>query len=630
MTTVENEQELIKRCEYLQELKATIDDLCELEQRLHQERQDYDDKTGNYNEDSGSDSGEEEEQKPLTKEEIRQQQIQEQKIKKDWDEKINTITNDRKEKQKEYNNITERAIKSFRELCQNPILSSKNRLSAILSFIKYIPDEGYDMLSRWRDSICYARGKEQVKQVDMLCEICKSDIVASHERTMTAVCLYNNLFIDKCYDCFYHIAIDKNVLVNYRVEACRYLFTSGQDKFIQVSQECLLDIIEAITLLSEFRYKIIAGFITKTGLATILNTQKLKVPYNEEFVYALQTAFFYNHHNGVRERILSGQHMLQMDVINEEERRDIADILLEFARNTNYDNDTRADAADVLLRLGPTIKGPNGKESNYAAIAMQIIQELGYSELDGKSVIQRVKTVYRDSQNVHNEEIAKCVNAFLETIVKEKVKRKISIPPFQDVHTKIVELMKEEKTKGSEDDETSEQRGVAMALSRLSIDTATFTSYKVTVADILCLVWAKIQKYKKDKRNVLCQRLLEELREMNGTCSSGYASRLVNVLSEYDSSLKISFEDQILANISGRLQAAIRNCEDEELNESLAIGMMDNAPQKDRDIYLLFVNNQLKVIKTQLYKEFVTDGYISKEDFDVYFTKGFKQWTTVK
>jgi hypothetical protein len=54
--------------------------------------------------------------------------------------------------------------------------------------------------------------------------------------------------------------------------------------------------------------------------------------------------------------------------------------------------------------------------------------------------------------------------------------------------------------------------------------------------------------------------MLQELEEMSGTCSSGFASRLVNIISGYGGfNIRISFEDQIISNFAGRLNAAARD-----------------------------------------------------------------------
>ena len=57
----------------------------------------------------------------------------------------------------------------------------------------------------------------------------------------------------------------------------------------------------------------------------------------------------------------------------------------------------------------------------------------------------------------------------------------------------------------------------------------------------------------------LYTRMLQELEDMSGTCSSGFAARIVNIISGYDNfNIRMSFNDQIIANFTGRLNAAAR------------------------------------------------------------------------
>jgi hypothetical protein len=61
------------------------------------------------------------------------------------------------------------------------------------------------------------------------------------------------------------------------------------------------------------------------------------------------------------------------------------------------------------------------------------------------------------------------------------------------------------------------------------------------------------------------KRLLEELEDMSGTYSSGFLSRLINVLSgfgEFD--IYISWDDQIISNFAGRLNSYARQITDSD------------------------------------------------------------------
>jgi hypothetical protein len=91
----------------------------------------------------------------------------------------------------------------------------------------------------------------------------------------------------------------------------------------------------------------------------------------------------------------------------------------------------------------------------------------------------------------------------------------------------------------------------------------------------------RINDYEEDKLNVLKTRFFEELCDMSDTCSSGHSSRFINVLSTYDSTLKLEWGDQICSNIKGRLNARIRDCEDEELRDMLIVAQTEMAEEDD-------------------------------------------------
>jgi len=62
-----------------------------------------------------------------------------------------------------------------------------------------------------------------------------------------------------------------------------------------------------------------------------------------------------------------------------------------------------------------------------------------------------------------------------------------------------------------------------------------------------------------DIKTELYKRMLQELESMSGTCSSGFASRLVNIISGFGNfNIRISFQDQIISNFTGRLNAKAR------------------------------------------------------------------------
>ena len=520
------------------------------------------------------------------------------------------------EEKKLYVERITRSIKLYKELCLSTTLTAEDKLEVVSSFIRSIPDEGKEMLIRWRDMFPFVSGKERQELVKLLVLIAKSQQIDSHERTITAVTLFNKMQLHVCYACFETIAFDESVAVEYRVEAARYLFGSEEDEYRGMAQECLGDIIDTIQLPSEYRYKIIAGFISKTGVASYLNKTKIKVPYDEEFVYGLQHIFFDNEKNDDDERILSGQHLLQMSaqVAPPEEKITVGDALLAIAKDTNRKENVRADAADVVLRLGHT--------SEQMELARKIIGELGFSAVDASSsnIMDRVRTIYTNSQNIHDEKISKTVATFIEKMVKDT---SVRLRPFHEVHQEITDLVR------SKNLEASKRFNAFKALNRVSVDTAVFTSYNITISEILIHVWIRMQRYEGEIRLLLDDRLVEELIEMGSTCSSGHAGRFVNVLSTVDADLRITYDVQIIANVAGRINAKIRDTEDQDLKASISMGMIPNAEKDDRDAYNVFIKDTIAVVKKDMYNEFVSEGHVTDKEFGEYFAKAIEQWVKV-
>lgn len=87
------------------------------------------------------------------------------------------------------------------------------------------------------------------------------------------------------------------------------------------------------------------------------------------------------------------------------------------------------------------------------------------------------------------------------------------------------------------------------SLERIEIDAS-----DLNIASLLCKVWKRIKC--SEHRSELVTRLRQELEEMNGKCSSGIATRIVNVLSGFDGEvgIKINIADEIRAIWNFRLQ----------------------------------------------------------------------------
>ena len=360
---------------------------------------------------------------------------------------------------------------------------------------------------------------------------------------------------------------------------------------------------------------------------------------NDYYLHHVCLSFLYNQDNPISYRILASQCLLQKCELDEPDP--IIHVLIGFAQDETVDYNLRADSADVVLRLGPDAE----KE-----IARDIIMALGRQDLKG------TVSVYRNQQNVHTDEIDEStieIIEFLSTIRIGKI-------TFDDIEAKL---------KAEPDDR------ITVALNRINMDRALYSKFNYTVENILLRVWVYVQKYEDaEGKATMMERIHQELREMAGTCSSGFSSRLCNVISGFsDVNLRISWCDQIIANFEGRLNARardivadfpenqvetivemylkedtllsiqqtidaaaevitreeiIQNNRDVAIEEYSANVMIEMAEEpdnyQDRKHSLHFIRTNLSSIREELFTEF--EEFMDPADFDLYFRRAIAHY----
>jgi len=367
----------------------------------------------------------------------------------------------------------------------------------------------------------------------------------------------------------------------YRIEMVMLLMEC--EKYKEEAAKYFKDIITNFSLDSFFRFKIILkvkSYFFKSALWELLHSK--------------ETTYY---------KILCSQHLLKKCDLNSDEKLIVENILLSFATDSELDNNLRADASDTLLHLG-------SDESK--SIAKETIIMLG--KTGGL-------TVYDNAQNVHNTELEESVQkaiefvATLPTIYKEeekedsKCKKKVGTNiDFDFVQSKIHKIIK--------DFDKERISLIEVALRRIEIDRVLYSKYNCTLSFILVKIWSFI--YSHECKDELMERLFQELEEMSGTCSSGYASRLVNIISGFsDFSLRISWRDQITANLTGRLNARIRKLPEETQSKVLDEMTIPSSNYHLRTNFLKFFRENYLSIREEMYQEFCS--HITDTDFDLYF-----------
>ena len=313
----------------------------------------------------------------------------------------------------------------------------------------------------------------------------------------------------------------------------------------------------------------------------------------------------------------------------------------------------RSDAADVLLNLSPT--------KNIQKQAKDIISQLG--EINGN-----VKTIFDNAQNVHNVSIENSVNLVIEFLSE--------FPTLKINNTLITYKIIKQEILNNEDVINGKYNLnlIKKSLDRILLDRRLYTKYNISLKNILIKLWSYITS--NESRDNMIKRLLEELEEMSGTCSSGFASRLVNVISGYDNfNITISWEDQVISNVCARLNYRVKNILNSDsiyFNENKSLELVnfmlklnpenkminveeylkqerdtkifncrkefaDNVVMEmleDSDDYLnkksfsKFLTDHMIIIKNELYSEF--KEHLSSDDFELYFRKGFSKYQGAK
>ncbi len=330
----------------------------------------------------------------------------------------------------------------------------------------------------------------------------------------------------------------------------------------------------------------------------ILSLEKSGVYDSQFFIHNACLDFVKEDKNRTMYRILAGQYLLQHFEKNEKVEKEnsilVQDILIGFATDNDLDYNLRADAADTLLSLG------NGEYKNQARDIIMCLGRIGGNN----------RTIYDNAQNVHASSIEKSVNDVLQqlcTIVPILEINRIQID-YDYVYHEIEDILKEKhftcdkvcknnnteeiKFCGNECKKQFEKEDkIRIALNRIKMDRVLYTNFNNTLSNIFVRLWSYIVE--SEYKDEMVQRLLEELEEMSGTCSSGLASRLVNVISGFDEELtiRISIEDQIVANFSGRLNARAQRILDEDspfytekLNDILELYINSNEKLKNNII----------------------------------------------
>lgn len=154
--------------------------------------------------------------------------------------------------------------------------------------------------------------------------------------------------------------------------------------------------------------------------------------------------------------------------------------------------------------------------------------------------IEEKPTFVNDSQNVHTSS--------LQTNVRQIIDTHFNVDITHQYKTVIKEIEREINIK---------TKSIRKTIKNI---TANFTAL-----NILCHVWQKINHHP-SYRFEMIRRLDEELRDMDHKCTTGIITRLINILSAYDSTivLRLGVEDELRCIWNHKLKQAIEATRDND------------------------------------------------------------------
>ncbi len=270
--------------------------------------------------------------------------------------------------------------------------------------------------------------------------------------------------------------------------------------------------------------------------------------------------------------------------------------LLEICKNQNLSVNIRADASDMLLSYGSS----ENKEE-----AKIILDSLSFDN-------HTIKTIYNNKENVHTSTINKtAINTI--TIIIEDVNKMFQREDIWILTENILQNLIEKyppNFKPLIDNATKAYNRI------MYLDNALYTAYNFNLKNIMNYVWTFINNSNKVSNKVeLEKRLIEEMREMNNTCSSGYLTRFANIFSGFleNGGVFIGWDEQILSIFYGKVNLAITS----SLNKDLILeNLIETENENDKQEFQKLLRTILPDIIESIKIEF--KDHISESDIDLY------------
>ena len=243
---------------------------------------------------------------------------------------------------------------------------------------------------------------------------------------------------------------------------------------------------------------------------------------------------------------------------------DVKLFFLYIGKDETQSVNVRADCLDAIISYSGELK----KE------ASDVINKMGQLYIDNKE-----QTIFTNSQNAHANSIQlSCVASF-----KNLLDYHVPDGNVDEIYQMILLKL---------NDYPDKKEKVINSLKRIIIDPSRLFGF--TLSEILSVVWKEMERQKKYKSE-LETRLIEELFESDDTCTSGFFTRAINILSGFTPAvrIKISDEDQTIAKIVSRIKKEMNNLTVYE-KERLSLDIVSSDDEESPDSLRITLRDRLK------------------------------------
>lgn len=268
-------------------------------------------------------------------------------------------------------------------------------------------------------------------------------------------------------------------------------------------------------------------------------------------------------------------------------------VLLSDSRELLY---VRTDVADMLLSVRDEYKHiiPNDLRD----MAIQVIMEVGGNQM----------SIYHNQENVHQFQDSNI------TPILHKLQKRYRLTRSLESDISLLQ----NKIPANDPDEKAK---IELAIIRIQLDNQYYNNLK------LCHIFQYVISFILDHSehvDDLWTRLLEELSDMSGKCTTGYALRLLNTLSGFDESLTlhITDEDRFKSIFFYKLNELLKQQEDAESYADILYELaVPSSRPEQRKHFLTFFKKAFPIISAQMFEEFKEE--LSETDIDLYLRKAY-------